>query len=100
MPKPGLKTEEMTGLYKVMHVTTKPDTVARYLSINSVVNTALILMLLLTDGQDRLAFAQQFPAIVEWVVNNGVVLAAAGTAIGGAVAAFRKRAYNERSGDE
>ena len=85
-------TLEMTGAVRVGHVATKPDTVKKWLSINTVVNTILILMIYLTDSHQRADFAEQFPVFIDWLAKNGVVLIAAGTALGGLISSFRRSA--------
>lgn len=94
-----MKPEEMTLTGRIVHVTTKPSTVNKWTSVNSMVNTFLILMIFLTDSHQRADFASQFPVLIDWIARNGVVLIAAGTAVGGLVASFRRRAYDERSSD-
>ena len=85
----------------------KRETVRHYVSINSAINTLLILWILWTM---RASHAPQvgelaevvgkFPIAVQWIIDNAAPLAAAATALGGVWAAFQKRAHDERKSDE
>ena len=94
-----MSDETKTGVHKVVHQATRKGTIAKWAAVNSGINTAIILTLVLTDSADRAAVAQQLPAFIDAIAAKMPVLISLASGIGLMVAAFRKHAYDERATD-
>lgn len=95
-----MDTSEMTLPGKVVR-TTAPTrrNLAKYAAINGVANTIMIVTIVMTDGDQRAAWATQFPAFIDALAAKMPVIISLASGVGLAIAAFRKSSHQERASD-
>lgn len=93
-------TKQPNGPRRALQKATASNSFPVWNSIATALNTGLIVTLFMTDGDARTEFVEQMPALLAWLADNAALLAVVGTSAGGLVAAFRKRAFTERSTDK
>lgn len=93
-------TEELSTGGKVLRASVPHRTnVAKYAAINAVANTVMIVTIVMTDGDQRAAVAQQFPVVIDAIAAKMPVLISIASGLGLLIAAFRKSSHQDRSGD-
>jgi hypothetical protein len=95
-----MDTSEMTLPGRAVHKSAPTRrNLAKYAAINGVANTIMIVTIVMTDGDQRAAWAEQFPAFVDAVAAKMPVIISIASSIGLMIAAFRKSSHQDRASD-